>query len=412
MLYDNGPLLALYAQAALATGEDLFARIASETADWLLADMLAPNGGFYSTRDADSEGEEGRFYVWTPEEIRRLLASDEFAVLARRFGLDEDANFEGSWHLAVRQAMRGIADDVGKSREEVTTLLETARQKLLVARAERVHPERDEKQLTSWNALAIRGLAIASNALQRTDLVDVAANAIEFLRDKLFPDGRLRASFKDGDARFPAYLDDHAFLLDAILETLQARWRSAHLEFAIELAELLIDHFYDHDNGGFFFTADDHETLMHRPKPLADEAMPSGNGIAAFALQRLGFLLGEARYLVAAETTLKMRMACARGVSAWPRVTDHGARGTPGTTRRSSSFAATVEDIGQLAAPARRSFMRRDGWCLRYRSDETDLPGALADRSARVTGETDRLPLRRQPLLTTHHQRGRRSLSS
>jgi uncharacterized protein YyaL (SSP411 family) len=169
----------------------------------------------------------------------------------------------------------------------------------------RIAPGRDEKQLTSWNALAIRGLAIAGLALGRNDLIESAGKSADFIRENMMVDGRLRASFKDGQARFPAYLDDHAFLLDALLELLQAEWDGSHLEFAIELADLLLEHFYDPQSGGFFFTADDHETLMHRPKPLADEAVPSGNGVAAFALQRLGFLLGETRYLEATEKTLR-----------------------------------------------------------------------------------------------------------
>ena len=154
-------------------------------------------------------------------------------------------------------------------------------------------------------ALAIRGLVIAGRAMERDDFVDAAVDAVDFIRDKLVVNGRLLANFKDGEARFPAYLDDHAFLLDAILELLQARWSSEHLQFAISLADALLEHFEDADAGGFYFTANDHEALIHRPKPLADESVPSGNGIAAFALQRLGFLLAETRYLDAAERALR-----------------------------------------------------------------------------------------------------------
>ena len=301
MLYDNGPLLALYAQAHLATGDPLYARIANETADWLLTDMQAPNGGFYSTRDADSEGEEGRFYVWTPDEVADLLPEEQYAVFRRMFGLDGNANFEGKWHLTVRAS----SEDFELPEDELRALIDAARSTLLAVRNNRVPPGRDEKQLTAWNALAIRGMAIAGLALSRPDLIDAAGRAADFIRDNLYSDGRLLASFKDRRARFPAYLDDHAFMLDALLELLQANWQNRFLDFAVELAELLLVHFYDEQEGGFFFTADDHETLMHRPKPLADEAVPSGNGIAAFALQRLGFLLGETRYLDAAEKTLK-----------------------------------------------------------------------------------------------------------
>jgi uncharacterized protein YyaL (SSP411 family) len=293
MLYDNGPLLAAYAEAHLATGEELFRKAAQETADWLLADMRDPNGGFYSSRDADSEGEEGKFYVWDPAELRELLSPEAFDQFARHFGLDQPPNFEGKWHLAVREPAEDAA------------VIDEARRVLLETRSRRMPPGRDDKQLTSWNALAIRGLAIAGRALQRDELVAAAAGAAAFVREHLFVDGRLLASYKDGDARFAAYLDDHAFMIDALLELLQSRWDSDDLAFAIELADLLLEHFEDAQGGGFFFTADDHESLMHRPKPLADEAMPSGNGIAAFALQRLGHLVGDHRYVAAAERTLR-----------------------------------------------------------------------------------------------------------
>jgi uncharacterized protein YyaL (SSP411 family) len=305
MLYDNGPLLAIYAQAHLATGEELFRRTAAETADWMLADMRAPNGGFYSSRDADSEGEEGLFYVWTPEAIQELIPAEDYPVVATRFGLTKDANFEGAWHLTVRESIPNIASELKLSVEDVEAALARARTMLFKERETRIAPDRDDKQLTSWNALAIRGLAIAGRILERGELIDAAAAAVEFLKENLLVEGRLFASFKDDRARFPAYLDDHAFLVDAVLESLQSRWNTEHLKFAIQVADLMLEHFEDAEHGGFYFTADDHETLMHRPKPLADESMPSGNGVAAYALQRLGHLLGEQRYIDAADRALR-----------------------------------------------------------------------------------------------------------
>ena len=305
MLYDNGPLLALYAQAYLATGETQFAETATQTADWMLADMRSPDGGFYAARDADSEGEEGRYYVWTPEQAAALIGAEDYPVFARRFGLDADANFEGKWHLSVRVSVSDVANEFKRDIGDVEAAIERSRNILLRERTARVAPARDEKQLTSWNALAIRGLAVSGRILDRGDLIDAAEAAVEFVRDKLLVNGRLMANYKDGQARFPAYVDDHAFLLDALLELLQARWNSAHLDFATLIADLLLEHFEDADCGGFYFTANDHEQLMHRPKALADDAMPSGNGIAALALQRLGHLLGESRYITAAERTLE-----------------------------------------------------------------------------------------------------------
>ncbi|WP_405240139.1 thioredoxin domain-containing protein [Lentisalinibacter orientalis] len=314
MLYDNGPLLALYAELGLAGGDAEMSRVAGETADWMLREMRAPGGGFYSSLDADSEGEEGRYYVWTPETARAAAGDQDFPLVAAHFGLDEAPNFEGRWHLYVRRPVARLAEERGEDGDALRLRIDRAREAMLRAREQRVRPGRDEKILTSWNALAIRGLAVAGRALARDDLIDAAAGATAFLRQELWRDGRLLATYKDGRARFPAYLDDHALLADALLELAQARWDADHLRFAIELAELLLAHFEDADNGGFFFTADDHEALLHRSKPLADEAIPSGNGIAARALLRLGFLLGEERYVAAAERTLR---------AAWQAMTEY-----------------------------------------------------------------------------------------
>ena len=238
MLYDNGPLLALYAQSSLATGDALYGRIANETADWILGDMLSPAGSFYSTRDADSEGEEGRYYVWTPDEVRDVIGADAYEPFARHFGLDAEANFEGKWHLTVHQSLATLAGESKVSEESLAQQLDTAKQELLQVRSGHIAPGRDEKQLTAWNALAIRGLAIAGRALGRPDLVAAANGAANFIRTELMRDGRLLASHKDGESRFPAYLDDHAFLLDALLELQQCEWDVAHISFATELAEL------------------------------------------------------------------------------------------------------------------------------------------------------------------------------
>ncbi len=374
MLYDNGPLLALYAQAAIASGDAAFAEAAKATARWMLADMQDQNGGFYATRDADSEGHEGLYYLWDPDEVSELIG-DRFAVFARRFGLDQPANFEGRWHLTVREA---ITSDEAETIDEARSLL-------LERRDKRVAPGRDEKQLTAWNALAIRGLAIAGRALEDPNLIDAAARATEFIRHQLFHGDRLLASFKDGAARFPAYLDDHAFLLDALLELLQARWDSDHLALAQQLADMLLEHFEDADNGGFWFTANDHEKLIHRSKPLADEAVPSGNGIAAFALQRLGFLLGETRYLDAAERTLR---AAWRAIEEYPHghvsllnaleeYLDHPEviviRGADAEIDRWREASA------KLYAPRRLVFA--------IPASAENLPGVLADRKA-IEGET------------------------
>ena len=305
MLYDNALLLPVYAQAAVATGDSFYARIANRTADWALREMLAPEGGFYSSLDADSEGHEGRFYVWDREEIRQALSDEEYTVFAPRFGLDREPNFEGRWHLHAFRSLESIAEETGRSVEQIESLIDAARAKLFQLRERRVRPGRDEKILTSWNALMIRGLAIAARSLARDELAEAATRALEFIRRTLWRDGRLRATYRDGRARLNAYLDDYVFLADAILELQQVRFRADELAFACELIEAVRKHFADERSGGFYFTSDDHEALIHRSKALGDDATPSGNGVAAQVLLRMGWLLGRSDWLQDAERTLR-----------------------------------------------------------------------------------------------------------
>ena len=279
-------------------------------------DMRSPAGAFYSSLDADSEGHEGKFYVWTPSEVQSHLTQAEYAAFSRRYGLNRAANFEGEWHLHTVAPLGDIAAALNESPETVEGLIASARAKLLQVRSLRVWPARDEKILTAWNALLIKGLAIASRVLQRPDLAHAAGAAVDFLRHHLWRDGRLLATYKDGRAHLSAYLDDYAFLADALLELLQTRWRSSDLEWACQLAEVLQDQFEDSDRGGFFFTAKEHERLIHRSKTYGDESVPSGNGIAASVLCRLGYLLGETRYLDSAQRTLESVWA---GIQEYPQ---------------------------------------------------------------------------------------------
>ena len=295
MLYDNGPLLALLADAWVVSRAPLFERCAAQTAGWLLREMQSPEGGYYSSLDADSEHEEGKFYVWTPDEVRALLAADEYAMLAPHYGLDQPPNFEHRhWHLRVHQS---VADP---------STLQPAKQKLLAARERRVRPGRDEKILVAWNALAIRGMARAGRVFGRPQWLASARRALEFIRSHMWRDGRLLATYKDGRAHLAAYLDDYAFLLAALLELLQERFSAPDLAFAEELAQVLLVQFEDREAGGFFFTSHEHERLIHRPKPGHDNATPSGNALAAWALNRLAAITGEARYARAAERTLAL----------------------------------------------------------------------------------------------------------
>ncbi len=382
MLYDNAALLTVYSDGFAATGESLFGRIVGETADWICRDMQDPSGGYYATLDADSEGEEGRFYLWTRNQFDELLTAQESAVAREHYGLDLDANFEGeAWHLHAAVPIDDLSTATSRTRAQET--LDSARDKLLTSRETRVWPGRDEKVLVSWNGLMIKAMARAARVLGRNDLAESACRSADFIHAQLWLDERLLASFKDQRARFPAYLDDYAFLADGLVELLRYRWRSEYLTFACQLLDVLLARFED-PNGGFFFTADDHETLIHRPKPFSDDATPSGNGIAAQVLLQLGHLLGETRYIDAAERTLR---------AAWPALGEHPqAHGTLLQALR--GFLAPPENVvirgdpDELADwqryvsagynPGRSSFV--------IPADAKQLPGLLAERAPQGDG--------------------------
>jgi uncharacterized protein YyaL (SSP411 family) len=306
MLYDNAALLSIYADAWRVTAEEAFARAARGIVAWTLAEMLSPEGAFYSSLDADSEHEEGKFYVWTPDEVRAALDPDEWAVAAMHWGLDSPPNFEHTaWHLRVSVPLAEVAQGLGLELPLAEMRLQSARAKLLAVRARRVRPGRDEKVLASWNALMIGALARASRVFGEAEWLGAAQDATAFLRGTMWRDGRLLATSKEGRAHLDAYLDDHAYLLWALTELMQSSFRRQDLDWAIELAEALLKRFEDVALGGFFFTAHDHEPLIHRPKPGHDNATPAGNGIAAQALTTLGHWLGEPRYLSAAERCVR-----------------------------------------------------------------------------------------------------------
>jgi uncharacterized protein YyaL (SSP411 family) len=327
MLYDNGPLLGLLADAWVLTREELFARCAGETAGWIMREMQSPQGGYYSSLDADSEHEEGKFYVWAREEVAALLSSEEYREVARHYGLDQPPNFENRfWHLRINGP---IGDE---------TLLREASKKLFEAREKRVRPGRDDKILVSWNALAIRGMAHAGRVFARPEWIASARRALEFIRAAMWREGRLLATYKDGRAHLNAYLDDYAFLLAALLELAQERFSSDDLAFARQLAEVLLEQFEDAEGGGFFFTGRDHEPLIHRPKPGQDNATPSGNAVAAWDLGRLAAVTGEERYARAAERTLELF---------YPPMRDYPA-----------GFAAMAIALDELLQPPRTLILR------------------------------------------------------
>jgi len=312
MLYDNAQLLPLYARAASAFDETACAQAARGIVEWLKREMTAPSGAFFSALDADSENAEGRldegaFYLWTRDELRAVLDDEEFAVIELGYGLDGTPNYEGrAWHLVKARTFDQIAQALTRPPQEIQRLLNTARLKLFEVRTQRVRPATDDKVLTSWNALMISGLVRAARALRNPEMLAAAERALFALRDGTWIDGALYANVvADANALIPGFLDDHAFLLDALIELLQECWKDEHLQWAVALADTLVEKFEDKPHGGFFFSTAEHATPLQNPKNFMDEALPSGNGVGARALLRLGHLLGETGWLDAAERALR-----------------------------------------------------------------------------------------------------------
>jgi len=283
MLYDNALLARAYLHGWQVSGDDPLRRAAEATLDWMLTELRGPEGGFMSALDADSEGEEGLFYVWTPGQLREVLGPEDAETAAAYFGVHPGGNFEGRTILT-----RG---------EQEPANLADIRGRLYEARAQRVWPGLDDKRLTSWNALAIAALAEAGAVLEQPRFLDAARDAADFvLRDLRDQGGRLLRTYKDGESKLNAYLEDHAFLLDALLTLYQATFEPRWFTEARALADTMIERFADDERGGFFETSDDHEQLVARRKDLEDHPIPSGNSAAALGLLRLAALTGEYAY--------------------------------------------------------------------------------------------------------------------
>jgi uncharacterized protein YyaL (SSP411 family) len=291
MLYDNAQLASLYLHAWLALGDPECRRVCEETLDYLLRDMADPAGGFYSAEDADSEGHEGKFYVWTAEEIRAVLGADADRALAY-WGVDRGSNFEGKSNLF-------LADEPDP--ESIAPL----RRQLFAARARRVRPGRDDKVLAAWNGLACRAFAEAGRALGRADYVAAAVRNAEFLLGAMRRDGRLLRSWKNGEARLRGYLEDYAMVAAALLEVYEATFERRWLDAARALADDMLGLFWDEGLEGFYDTGHDHEKLIVRPRNLYDNAVPCGTSVAIEALLRLAVLTGEAAYEARALTALR-----------------------------------------------------------------------------------------------------------
>lgn len=318
MLYDNALLSRIYLDAFLVTGKEFYQRIATETLDYVRREMTDASGGFYSSQDADSEGEEGRFFIWSLAEVKTLLGEQDAKLFCRYFDVSEFGNFDGHNILHVDQEAAVIAKLMGVSVDRLNQTIARDKQILFEAREKRVKPFRDEKMLTAWNGLMLRSFAEAARVLDRKDYLDTAINNANFLLSELKRDGRLLRTHKSGESKLNAYLEDYAYLADGLLALYEATFDVRWFKEAHALAQTMIEQFWDDTDGGFFFTSADHESLITRTKDFYDNAIPGGNSVAAHLLLRLSLLTGEDEFRQRAEAILRLlRSAMMRSPSAF-----------------------------------------------------------------------------------------------
>ncbi len=306
MLYDNALLTRIYLDAFLVTGKEFYKRIAMETLDYIRREMLDSSGGFYSSQDADSEGEEGKFFVWSAKEVETLLGEKDAKLFCCYFDVTEHGNFEDHNILHVDVDAESIARLLRVSVEELNAALARGKQILFEAREKRIKPFRDEKMLTAWNGLMLRSFAEAARVLERSDYLEVATNNANFLLREMKRNGRLLRTHKDGESKLNAYLEDYAYLADGLLALYETTFDLRWFEEARALVETMIEQFADEAEGGFFFTSADHEKLIARTKDWYDNATPGGNSVAAQVLLKFALLTGNESYRQKAEQILKM----------------------------------------------------------------------------------------------------------
>jgi uncharacterized protein YyaL (SSP411 family) len=306
MLYDNALLVPVYLEAHLATGDAEYARIARECCEWVLREMVTPQGGFASTQDADSEGEEGKFFAWTPAELVEVLGARDGAWAAAWYGVTDEGNFEhGKSALWRPDAPDEVAARLAVKPEDLAPAMSTARGKLFAARERRVRPGTDDKVLAAWNGLMISALAQAYQVLDEPRFLEAARRAARYvLTGMRREDGRLFATARAGRAHLNAYLDDYAFMIQALIDLYESDFDEAWLREALALDAILEEHYLDEAAGGYFTTSDDHETLIARLKSPQDGALPAGNGVQAMNLLRLAELTGREEQAQRAEQTI------------------------------------------------------------------------------------------------------------
>ena len=308
MLYDNALLSKLYVDAWLATGKPLYKRIAEETLEYIRRDMTDPSGGFYSTEDADSEGEEGKFFVWTPAEVETLLGSEDAALFCRYFDVTSIGNFEDSSILHIDVEMDSVARLLQVTTDRLSEAVTRGRQVLFDAREKRVRPGRDEKILTAWNALMLKSFAEAGRAFSNPSYIESARRNAEFLLSSVTHNTdsglRLLRTYKAGKSKLNAYLEDYAYFADALVSLYEATYEIKWFDTAVALVSSMIENFWDNDKGAFYFTSGDHESLIARTMDVYDNATPSGNSVAADVLLKLALFTGNNEWREKAELIL------------------------------------------------------------------------------------------------------------
>ena len=307
MLYDNALLAQLYAELYQITKDERHLKIVRKTLDFVLREMTHPEGGFYSAQDADSEGEEGKFYVWPKKEIAEILSDQAITdIFCEYYGVTAGGNFEGENILNVRVSTKNLATRYSKTPEEIEQMIADASAKLFAEREKRVRPGRDEKILTSWNGLMISGFAKGYAVTGDAKYLQAADRAVNFIESKLASgDGRLKRTFKDGESKLNAYLDDYAFYVNALLDLFAIDSKQQYLDKALKYTDFMLLHFWDQKDGNLFFTSDDHEKLIVRTKNFYDLAIPSGNSAAACNLLRLYHYTQNGDYLDRATRIMK-----------------------------------------------------------------------------------------------------------
>lgn len=322
MLYDNALLARLYLHAFQATGNPFYRRVVEETLDYVIREMTAPGGGFYATQDADSEGEEGKFFLWTPEEINRVLGETDGPVFCAAYNVTPGGNFEGKSILNLPKPLEQVAAELDISPEILQDTLARGRSALFEAREQRVKPARDEKIITAWNGLMLAAFAEAGRVLNRPDYTTVATRNAGFILSTMSENGRLYRTWKAeaGKARLMGYLEDYAFYADGLLALYQTTFNPRWFREARALMEVVLEHFVDNEAGGFFDTADDHEPLVTRPKGLQDNAIPCGNSMAVRTLLLLAAYTGQDKYL---QPALGALVALQQAVARYPAAFAH-----------------------------------------------------------------------------------------